>query len=140
MSKKSESKSKSGVPHGGIKRKAGKKAAPKKKKAAPKKTEARKMSQSDRAYEIRQDPILRGIQDVAISTRIAISNAAKALDYAETTLSDLATDSAKKVGESAKAAKRRAKEIQKAEKKLNRAIEEMKKVRGDLDSTLRGKG
>lgn len=122
-----------------------KKAKPKAqaKKKAPKKTKAPKptpMGPSPRAREIRQDPILRSVQDVAISTRIAISNTAKALEYAETTLSQIAEDQAKKVGESAKAAKQRAREIKQAEKKLNRAIAEMRKVKESLDSSLRGKG
>ena len=98
------------------------------------------ISQTERAREIRQDPVLRGIQDVAISTRIAIDGAAKALSYAESTLSKIANEKAKKVGDSAKVTKQRAKEIQQAERKLNRALEEMRKAKTSLDSTLRGKG
>lgn len=94
---------------------------------------------NEKAREIRQDPVLRGIQDVAISTRIAISSAAKALDYAETTLREVSESKAKAVGEKAKFAKQRAADIKKAETKLRRAMDEMKKASANLDSSLRGR-
>ena len=94
---------------------------------------------NEKAREVRQDPVLRGIQDVAISTRIAISSASKALDYAETTLRQISESKAKAVGEKAKFAKQRAADIKKAETKLNRARAEMKKANESLNSTLRGR-
>jgi len=91
---------------------------------------------NSKAREVSQSELLKGIQDVAISTRIAIDHAARALDYAETALKE--SDAASKVGKASKEAKARAKEIKKAETKLQRAITALRKVRGDLDSTLRG--
>jgi hypothetical protein len=93
------------------------------------------------ATEVRTDPVLRGIQDVAISTKIAISSAVRALEYAETTLreTELAEAAAKKVSESVSDVKAQRKHIESAEKKLTKSLETMKKVRDELDATLRGK-
>lgn len=90
-----------------------------------------------RAQEIRQDDLLRRVQDVAISTRIAIDHASKALGYAEVSLREAGDRAASGVGEASKEAKRRAKEITKAERKLERAIEEMRKARSGLEDSLR---
>lgn len=92
---------------------------------------------TDKAREVPTGDLMKGIQDVAISTRIAIDHAAKALDYAEVTLRNEASS---QVGKMSKEAKRRAKEVEKAEAKLGKAIEMMRKVRDDLNSTLRGAG
>lgn len=87
----------------------------------------------ENATEIRQDNTLRRIQDVAISTRIALDRATKALDYAEITLRE--SEPANRL---TKEAKQRARDVKKAEAKLGKAIETLRKVRDDLDTTLRG--
>lgn len=94
--------------------------------------------QDKQAYEVRQDPLLRRVQDVAISTKIAINHATKALDYAEVSLREAGDRAAEEVGAASKEAKARVKEMAKAERKLQRAIDEMRKVRSGLDDALRG--
>lgn len=91
-----------------------------------------------KAREVPQGELVKGIQDVAISTRIAISHAAKALDHAEVTLKE--SEAANQMRKASREAKRRAKEVKKAQAKLDKAVEMMKKVRTDLDTTLRGSG
>ena len=90
-----------------------------------------------KAREVPQTDLARRVQDVAISTRIAINHAAKALEYAEVALKE--SEAAAPAKRASKEAKRRAKDIEKAEAKLQTAIEAMKKVRGDLDSALRSR-
>ena len=99
----------------------------------------RPMGQTKKAKELRQDPLLRHIQDVAISTRIAISHASRALDHAQVTLTEAGDRASSSVGKASKEAKKRAKDLEKAERKLQRAIDEMRKVRGGLDDALRGR-
>lgn len=94
---------------------------------------------NEKAMEIRQDPLLRHIQDVAISTRIAINHATKALGFAEETLREAGERAADEVGAASKLAKQRGKEIAKAERKLQRAIEEMRKAGSNLDDSLRSR-
>lgn len=91
---------------------------------------------ADKAREMPQGELMKGIQDVAISTRIAIDHAVKALDYAEVTIKE--SDAANQVGKMTRETKRRAKEIKKAEVKLTKAVDMMKKARTDLETTLRG--
>lgn len=95
----------------------------------------------NKATEVRTDPVLRGIQDVAISTKIAISNAVRALEYAETTIreTELAEAAADKVSGSIKEIRQHRRHIESAEKKLGKSLDAMRKVRDDLDSALRGK-
>lgn len=150
---------KSGVPHGGVKRKApggvkdlDMEGAAKAVKEGPEamaefagkdnkrraEEAAKRIRESgfrDKAREVPTGDLMKGIQDVAISTRIAIDHASKAVSYAEVTLHN---EAARQVGKVSKEAKRRAKEVEKAEAKLGKAVEMLRKVRDDLDTTLRG--
>lgn len=97
------------------------------------------IGQTKRAQEVRQDSLLRHIQDVAISTRIAIDHATRALDHAQNTLVEAGDRAASAVGDASKEAKRRVKELERAEKKLQKSIAEMGKVRTELQEALRGR-
>lgn len=91
----------------------------------------------NKATEVRTDPTLRRIQDVAISTRIAIDRAGRALDYAEVALREI--ESTPLVKKAAKSTKRRVKDIEKAEAEIRKAMATLTQVRDDLDATLRRK-
>jgi hypothetical protein len=70
------------------------------------------------------------MRDVSISAGIAVSHAARALDYAE-----MAQGANRDQG--GKGSKRRRKALTDVEKRLEVALEELRRIRRELDSTLR---